>query len=123
MPSLCITTYVYGKYIEYIPSFIYSVQAAYPDAYVKIFTPDRLTNTLHSLLSALRQETFQVREGYRISKTSIGRNTHAGCFPKTSSRTSTICTSAISTSLSCKRLHCWTCIRNIAIGSANPIAT
>ncbi len=76
MPSLCITTYVYGKYIEYIPSFVYSVQAAYPDAYVKIFTPDRLTDTLHSLLSVLRQETFQVREGYRISKI-FDRQKHA----------------------------------------------
>jgi hypothetical protein len=53
---LCISTYVYGDYTDYVPIFALSALCAYPTAVVKIFTAGPLPAHVEKALTYLRQQ-------------------------------------------------------------------
>jgi hypothetical protein len=62
---LCITTFVFGNYEEYIPLFVYSILRAYPDYYPLIFTQGPLGESVRQRLNLLRGlGKFRVQENY-----------------------------------------------------------
>jgi hypothetical protein len=62
---LCITTFVFGHYEEYIPLFVYSILRAYPDYYPLIFTQGPLGESVRQRLNLLCDlGRFRVQENY-----------------------------------------------------------
>ena len=59
-----ITTFVHGWYADYIPVFIHSVLAAYPDYFVKVFVQDSLPTHVWDSLSKIESDQFQIVEGF-----------------------------------------------------------
>lgn len=67
----CLTVYVYGDYIAYIPMYVYSVLYAYPqNYYVRVFSPQSLTKRVSSSLDLVREQvgnSFDVIENFSLS--------------------------------------------------------
>ena len=65
--KLCFTTYVYGWYQDYIPTFILSILTAFPQHYVKIFLEEQLSNANRNCLESIRSKVsdrFEVVESF-----------------------------------------------------------
>lgn len=62
--KLCISSFVFGDYIKYIPYYIYSIQRSNPDAFVKIFVKNNLSNEVKNALKLLNNNKFMIVENY-----------------------------------------------------------
>ncbi len=61
----CLSTYVYGDYCDYIPSYIYAALKSYPDIFVKIFVHDMLPRYINKILAYLKKnfsDNFEIVE-------------------------------------------------------------
>ena len=64
---ICCTAYVFGKYTDYIPYYIYSILKSYPDYYVKIFVQQSLAKKEKlclNLVSKGLSDHFEIKENY-----------------------------------------------------------
>lgn len=65
--KLCFTTYVYGWYQDYIPTFILSILTAFPQHFVKIFLEEKLSDANRHCLELIKQnvsDQFEVIESF-----------------------------------------------------------
>lgn len=49
-PSIGIISYVHGWYVDYIPTFVYTVNKAYPEYHIKLFIRDELPDYIRPTL-------------------------------------------------------------------------
>ncbi len=74
--KFCMSAYVYGWYKDFISLYIYSILKAYPDYFVKVFVPDKLTEKQKISLNICKRisnnfdvvEQFQFNENVDFSK-------------------------------------------------------
>lgn len=64
LKKLCFTTYVYGTYQDYIPIYIFALQKAFPQHFVKIFVQDVLRKNNRKALKLL-EGNFEVIDNFR----------------------------------------------------------
>lgn len=65
--KLCFSTYVYGPYQDYIPSYIYSILWAFPQHFVKIFVEEPLSLHNKNCLELIRRQVsdrFEVIDSF-----------------------------------------------------------
>ena len=64
--KVCFTTYVFGWYQDYIPTYIYSILTAFPQHYVKIFLKERLSPENRQALELVKKtsDSFEVIEEF-----------------------------------------------------------
>jgi len=65
--SLCFTTYVFGWYQDYIPTYIYSILLAFPQHFVKIFVKEKLTENNKRALDLVKRhvsDSFEIIEEF-----------------------------------------------------------
>ena len=68
--TLCVITYVYGAYADYIPLYIYSILTSYPGYYVRILLGQTLTNKQQNALKLIRETCstrFDIVENFSVS--------------------------------------------------------
>lgn len=56
--SLCFASFVFGSYEKYIPYYIYSIGKSYPEAIVKIFIEEKLSDNVQESLKLLNENGF-----------------------------------------------------------------
>lgn len=59
LKSFCFASFVFGSYEKYIPFYIYSISKSYPEAFVKIFTEDDLSENVKKSLDFLMKSGFE----------------------------------------------------------------
>lgn len=67
MRDLCISTYTYGWYQDFIPLYIYSILFSFPQHHVKIFTKEPLSQNNINSLNAIKDQlssNFEIVENY-----------------------------------------------------------
>jgi len=65
--SLCFTTYVFGWYQDYIPTYVYSILLAFPQHFVKIFLKEKLSDKNKHALDLVRKQvsnSFEIIEEF-----------------------------------------------------------
>jgi len=65
--KLCFTTYVFGWYQDYIPTYIYSILHAFPQHFVKIFVKEKLTENNKQALDLVKKQisnSFEIIEEF-----------------------------------------------------------
>ncbi len=68
MNKLCFTTYVFGWYQDFIPTYIYSILHAFPQHYVKIFVKESLNQSNKNGLELVRSygyTSFEVIDNFK----------------------------------------------------------
>jgi hypothetical protein len=71
LKKICISSFVYGDYADYIPVYIFSILKAYPEYEVKIFLHDELTTNVGSALDFIKDNLsnrFIIVENYYKSR-------------------------------------------------------
>jgi hypothetical protein len=75
---LCVTTFVFGDYQEYIPIFVYFVLRAYPDYYPLIFMQGALDARVRQRLELLRGlGRFRVQDNFQTALHWVGHRAKA----------------------------------------------
>lgn len=75
---LCVTTFVFGDYQEYIPLFVYSVLRAYPDYYPLIFMQGALDDRVRQRLDLLHGlGRFRVQDNFQTALKWTGQRAKA----------------------------------------------
>ena len=62
--KLCFTTFVFGWYQDFIPTYIFSILKAFPQHYVKIFLKESLSDSNRLALNLINSDHFEVVENF-----------------------------------------------------------
>jgi len=70
--SVCVTSFAYGHYVQYIPTYIYSILKSYPNYYCKIFVDEHLPRKSKQSLGLIRKHLSNNFEVKAIDHASLG---------------------------------------------------
>ncbi len=61
----CFSTYVYGWYQDFIPTYIFSILKSFPNHFVKIFLHEKLNDLNKEALNLIDNKNYEIIENYQ----------------------------------------------------------